>query len=291
MKHQTCTRLFLALSAFCFLLSAFGQTNVGLVATVTPGYEFSASERLTLQKLNLLGIPNVEISGTVSGGLLSTNSIGKAQLQTNVFDQVYLSGGADDSASIIDASIIGTKIATNSIGGTNITDATLTAADLSTNTLTAATLTTNAFSALSVVTPATNDLVLLMDASAASNTVAATVSSVFSNAFAPLFTSTNYTITSMSTFSVTNAAHGLGRVPYLVRPVWVCLSNDLSFVVGDEIVIESTDRDQDNRVQRHLYGANGTNCFYYMSNSGATPLDTANGELTANRWALKFYAW
>jgi hypothetical protein len=292
MNRQMTMRWMTALlCALCW--SAWSQTNVGLTASVTPGKQFDPQERITIQKLNLLGIPTVEISGSVSGALLGTNSIGKQHLLTNVFDGVYLSGGDNDPATIIAGSIDSTRMASNSITGTSIVDGTVTAADVATNTLMGLNLVTNAFTNLTVVTPATNDLVLLMQASAASNTVAATVASLRASVgFDPLWTTNG--IEPYSEGTVLDAAHGLGRAPWLVKGWLVCRTNDAGYVVGD--MVPTTDwMVQTDDGLFYTVGANATNV--YVIRRGFSTLGVLNkstgAKATANiaRWTLTVHAW
>lgn len=284
--------LHLALGTVC------AQTNIGLTATVTPGYQFSSGERYTPQKFNLLGIPTVQISGTVSGGLLSTNSIGKQHLSTNVFDQVYISGGDNVSATIIDGSLTGTKMATNSIGGTNITDGTITVDDLATNTLQGVNLATNAFTNLSVVTPATNDLVLLMDASATSNTVAATVATLFTAGLAvvappPLYTTNGLALGSGG--SILNAAHGLGRAPYSIQCWLVCTSTDNGYAAGEAVAVESTSSVNLDYPGAVTVGYTGTTDLFAIAASSSIIImnkSTGTGDpIDRSKWTVTIHAW
>ena len=243
--------MLLALAIVATTISYQPSVLAQLSASVTPGTEFEAGDRITLQRLNLLGTPTVEITGTVLGNTLATNAVSSVNVNTNVFDQATIKGGAGTAAYLAS---IGTNlvyatnivdIPTNSVASTNVVDGTITGTDLATNTVTganlatntvtAANLLTNAFTNLTVVTPATNDLVLLMDASASSNTVAATMASLQSSMlFEPLWTTNGISIDG-GTQPVLEVAHGLGRAPYMVQGWLVCITNDHGYVVGDMV--------------------------------------------------------
>lgn len=271
-------------AALCLPAVARAQST-NLQAAVTAGYEFSSGERLTLQKLNLLGIPTVTISGTVPGTTIATNSIGKDHLLTNVFDQLYLSGGDGDTATLIDQSIIGTKIATNSVGGTNITDATLTQDDIHTNTY--VWVFTNAANA----TPATNDLVLLADTSASSNVVSATLNQLLG----PWFTSAEQRWTNGVDRTLT-LAHSLGRVPWRVRWVAVCETNEFEWTAGQELDLSHAYQ----FTHPQTVWNDATSCYIAIHN-GYVDVERPipSGDVTVSlqstggtgTWSLKCYAW
>lgn len=302
--NRKMTMRWMTVAMLCAVLSvpAWGQTNVGLTASVTPGKQFDPNERITIQKLNLLGIPTVEISGSVSGALLGTNSIGKQHLLTNVFDGVYLSGGDNVSATIIAGSIDSTRLASNSVYGTNIVSATITATNVATNTLMGLNLVTNAFTNLTLVTPATNDLVLLMDASASNVTASATVSSLRSSVlFEPLWTTNGLSIVA-GTQPVLEVAHGLGRAPYMMESWLVCVTNDIGYVVGQRVHGSSVgwNRNEDNQLPFVMMVGSDTNITVIvpavdgdgvniMNSSGAPArLSTA---INRARWTLTVHAW
>lgn len=52
--------------------------------SVKPGYQFSASERVTYSKLNLLGTPGITLQGTVDGSEITAGSIGTSHLANSI---------------------------------------------------------------------------------------------------------------------------------------------------------------------------------------------------------------
>lgn len=65
-----------------------------LTVTVTPGYSFSESEKVTYPKLNLLGTPNIFINGTVGSSEIGDSVVTAAKLANNIDLSAKL---ADDS--------------------------------------------------------------------------------------------------------------------------------------------------------------------------------------------------
>jgi hypothetical protein len=80
---------------------------MSFTVTVTPGYTFtSTTDPVTIAKLNSLGEPTVELTGSVSAASISANSVG--------------------TTAIIDSSITHDKMADDAIGADEIIDASIT---------------------------------------------------------------------------------------------------------------------------------------------------------------------
>jgi hypothetical protein len=294
-----------------------------LTATVEAGYSFQADERPTLSKLNLLGLPTVTVVGTITGSTLSTNSVGKVHLSTNVFDQITIVGGDNTTGSVNyddwSIGVVSNKLAlktngvaaihvtTDAIMSTNIVDRTIVTADVATNTLTWANISSNTIRAynmstnwpkdLSVVTPATNDYVLIGDVSNGTNSKAATITSFFNSVGqAPLWSTNNLPV---STGLALNAAHNLGRAPYRVTGFLVCTNAEAGtgYEVGDRLQLSGLTSLAGDYAGPVLVGGNSSNVFAVISLGGNTvkgvkkisPWDFCN--ITNINWNLSVYAW
>ena len=278
------TTFLILLSAFCFLLSA----HADLTAIVTPGYTFSSTERADTSKLNRLGNPSIVITGTVGG----TNAgIGAATINGTMMVDTFVDGTniTWNSASprrlkIVDGGVGVTQISSNIAGlgltggsGTNLNVAVHTNGWLSIyNDQLSVTTNGLGIEAINGFTNAVNTLSSNMTSTVLSNQT---------------FTSLDYSI---AAGVVANTNHSLGVKPKFVSWVLVCVTNDLGYVVGDEVAPGSFMM-QDAQLPMFAWGANTTNVFFIKSaQSGDQQIarkDTgAAGDWTSTNWKARCYA-
>lgn len=278
-----------------------------LTATVTAGYEFDVEngENITLDKLNSLGLPSVQVSGTVDGSALSAGGVNAIHLNgTNVIDWVTIIGGyIGGTSSVLRVNYDGTSLGiiggaslgvlTNGITTVQVTDASLTADDLATNTLTMANLLTNWPAGLASTTVAATDLVVIGDASAGTNATTATVSSLAIPAW------TTNSISLATNGLVLNAAHGLGRMPYRIEAWLVALSAaEGGYATGDAIrcpPFRTYSSDLTVQVEAINVGANPTNVWVTLSDQPNKRFTAKNGTVgqtwTGTNWTLAVNVW
>ncbi len=289
------------LLAFIFLPSsfnlAFGQA--GLNATVYPGYSFSTGERLTTDKLNLLGRPTIYISGTLGGtnvglaaGSVTGVQLADTVINTNRFQWDTSSPRGIDlrtnvltSAYLAPASVTSNQLAVAAVANTNVQNG-----SLSSNKLAAG------FTfGLTNLPPGLTNKLLWAD----TNGVWSSLS------FGSGFTVSNYTLIQTNSASATLAFtnpfpyltpipwtnnHGLGRQPGDARVVFQCLSNIGVWVTGDEV-------DAENATTGAVFkfgslSVNATNTIVRLYNhSGMSVVagDATISGLTTNYWRIKVY--
>lgn len=278
------TTLLILLSAFCFLLSA----HADLTAIVTPGYTFSSTEHADTSKLNRLGNPSIVITGTVGG----TNAgIGAATINGTMMVDTFVDGTniTWNSASprrlkIVDGGVGVTQISSNIAGlgltggsGTNLNVAVHTNGWLSIyNGKLSVTTNGLGIEAINGLTNVINTLSSNMTSTVLSNQT---------------FTSLDYSIVAGV---VANTNHSLGVKPKFVSWVLVCVTNDLGYVVGDEVAPGSFMM-QDAQLPMFAWGANTTNVFLIKSaQAGDQQIarkDTGvAGDWTATNWKARCYA-
>lgn len=107
----------------CVLLFSSWPVFAQLSATVTPGYQFGASERPTATTLNQLGQPTIAISGTIGGSVgLTAGSVTGTHLASSVADGVTLTftNTSPQALKIKDGGVSTNQISTN-IAGVGLT--------------------------------------------------------------------------------------------------------------------------------------------------------------------------
>jgi hypothetical protein len=142
-----------------------------------------------------------------------------------------------------------------------------------------------------------------MDASASNVTASATVSSLRSSVlFEPLWTTNGLSIVA-GTQPVLNVAHGLGRAPYMVQGWLVCITNDVGYVVGEQISSDAVgwEVNNENQIPFVAIGATATNIWVTVpATTGDAPvlLNKTGGsvgsggtEMNRARWTLTVHAW
>jgi hypothetical protein len=269
--------------AFCIV-----QCRADLSATVSPGYQFNTTERPTVTKLNLLGTPTITITGTIGG----TNAgIGAATISGTMMVDTFVDGtnitwntASPRRLKIVDGGVGVTQISSNIAGlgltggsGTNLNVAVHTNGWLSIyNGKLSVTTNGLGIEAINGFTNIVNTLSSNMTSTVLSNQT---------------FTSLDYTIIAGL---VANTNHSLGVKPKYVSWVLVCVTNDLGYVVGDEVAPGSFMM-QDAQVPMFAWGANTTNVFLIKSaQSGDEQIarkDTgAAGGWTSTNWKARCYA-
>lgn len=137
------------------------------------------------------------------------------------------------------------------------------------------------------------DVVMTVTASNLAKVTLNTLANVVSNRVVlSHFESADYAVNSGS-LAVTN--HGLGRTPALVRWVLKCRTNDSTFVVGDELPVETFQGPDASTYGDPVFqsGANSSNVFLYKLDVIVVGLKN-NGtiqQLSTNNWRAKCYAW
>jgi len=130
----------------------------------------------------------------------------------------------------------------------------------------------------------TNPTLAKVSLSGLSNFVATVVTNVFG---AARFTSSE---SNLVTGVVADVPHGLGGTPQEVRWVIVCKTNDVGYVVGDEVPADMVELGEGYMLGG---GANATNVFASLQNAGFTLNNKASGATEpalATRWKAKAYA-
>jgi hypothetical protein len=142
------------------------------------------------------------------------------------------------------------------------------------------------------VTPAADDYVLIGDTSDSGNLKKALISElVTASGFTPAFTSSEIAVA-----GAVSAAHSLGRVPYMMRCVLVCVTPEAGWEAGDEIEMPGDGHYEVGASNTSHYvgvGCNATNCYFGYA-SAITFVNRTTGagaNLTAGNWRVKFYAW
>jgi len=79
---------------------------MAITFNVQPGYQFSASERVTYSKLNLLGTPGISLEGTVDSSEITDGAVVTSKLQN----------GIDINSKISDHNLALTKLAQGTHG-------------------------------------------------------------------------------------------------------------------------------------------------------------------------------
>jgi len=95
-----------------------------------------------------------------------------------------------------------------------------------------------------------------------------------------------------------SVAHGLGRVPRIIRCVIRCIATDHGWAVGDEVDVTSlSNRDEGSGPSQDLisFGANSTNiyvaCNVLSEVTIANRSGGSDGQLTLASWDIYVYAW
>lgn len=92
------------------------HANAQLTATVHPGYTFAEGERPTVDTLNQLATPTIDITGTISGTVgLTAQSVTGTHFANSVVDGVTtdFNGSTPRAIKVHDAGIGATQVATN----------------------------------------------------------------------------------------------------------------------------------------------------------------------------------
>ena len=284
-----------------------GMTIIGawaeLSTVVSPGYTFSPGERMTLEKLNLLGRPVVFVTGTVDGSnALSAGSVfpvhlnaavagsnltytasglvvanqgaGANQLATNAFGLGLTGGGG---------SVLRTVVDTNTI--TWLGNALTVGAGLSN-----ANLSATAAIAITKLVGVTNTVI--GGGPAGTNQTFTLTSPLRFNGSTIEIPSFSYqTATNPGSGLIVNQAHGLSNAPVWVRAYLVCETTDRSYEVGDMITAEAVTSSD---ATSFVVGANSTNVFVTArSDAWETQAKGDAGSkdnLTKTSWSLKVVA-
>ena len=313
-RSAECGVLAVALMLFFGAWTASAQ----LTATVTPGYTFQSGEVPTTTKMNLLGLPTITISGTVSGSTgLSTNSVNGSQLVNNLPDGVtldYYTVPNPRQLEVKTAGIYYTQLNVTAFGfglrGAQTAPVFVYAGDFLTNTIfhtnasgIVDSLLSNSVSGASLTGPSNTVFGVAYSGTNVFGTnlnlgpglaVSAAASLVITG-----FVSTNIVLP--ANFSggvqIANLAHGLSNAPRTLRWVLQCQTAELGYSVGDEVDVGSFDRNQGTAFS---YGSSSTNVWLVASPGGAvagssTLLNPKGGGalavLTLNRWQAKCYAF
>lgn len=217
---------------------------------VQPGYQFSASERVTYSKLNLLGTPGITLDGLVDSSEITDGAVTTQKLASSI----------DINSKIDDHNLALTKLAQGTHGQILYYDANSDLVTLPPGTDGYFLRTKGAGAApewasqaglssvpYTDITTNGNDKYLTTDSSGNIewiNKPTVSVASVFD-------TSDLDTIVSSSPFLVTQP-HSLGTTPEHVVVTVRCASDDsgnTGYAVGDEILISSTHCDRQNETQ------------------------------------------
>lgn len=242
MKIMT-KRILLLLSALpLFSFSAFGQA--GLNATVYPGYTFSTGDRLTADKLNLLGRPTIYISGTLGGtnvglaaGSVTGVQLADTVINTNRFQWDTSSPrGIDLKTNVITSAYL----ATNSVTSNHLAVAAVANTNLQNGSVSSNKLAAGFTFGLTNLPPGLTNKLLWADTNGVWSSLA----------LGSGFTVSNYTLiqtgaVASATYYATNSDPFAGGLVYFTNsftatPAWVrvsllCVTNTETFVVGDEL--------------------------------------------------------
>lgn len=280
---------------------------MALTVKLTPGYNWTEGELVTIAKLILAANPTIELEGTISAASLADNSITLAKLIVGILSadaagrsrmaDGYLTlakiaagiftadaaGRAPFAADVIDNSLL----ADDAVQTAQIKDAQVTLAKLSAGIIASAT---------AKASPTTADSVLIADAADANATKKATLAAL-NTLFTPTqFTSAETAIATSDVGLVINTAHSLGAVPAKVRAVLVCKSTDLGYAANDEVDVSGSVHHSG--TVSFVVGANATNVFVVRDQAAETGhYQLANkttgvvGNCAELKWRLKVYAW
>jgi hypothetical protein len=298
-------------SILCLLLSG-SCALATLTVTINPGYTFTEGERPTTSSLNQLGEPTATISGTVDGSTgLTAGSVTGTLLADGVPDGLTLDW---NTASPRQLEVKLQGIHTNNFD-TNVWSWPLVQGASAQKVQLAAnpqefftnasglnlslepTLLTNGAAGVGVrydpVQLKTNaaGLAVNYDTKAiTTNANGLTLTNFTSANFSLQFLATNGTCMTL--------AHGLGRTPTQVRFVFVCVSGDSGYAVGDEIDIESV-RNTSTGGQHFNVAANATSIYLVQVNGGSPQIyDRGAGSpgapvtltISSSHWNVKAYA-
>lgn len=136
------------------------------------------------------------------------------------------------------------------------------------------------------------------DGSSLTGITASQVGAVDASQMPQKFASTEYTLTNVS-YSI-STSHGLSGLPQIVRWVLVCKTNELGYVVGDEVSAGALVNSADNS-KHPLEMANITNVAFVFSVNGAAmqlpnktnpaaPQSLTQVSSVIQKWKLKCYA-
>jgi len=222
---------------------------MAITFNVQPGYQFSASERVTYSKLNLLGTPGISLEGTVDSSEITDGAVVTSKLQN----------GIDINSKISDHNLALTKLAQGTHGQILYYDANGDLATLSPGTngyflstsgvgadpVWKSTVTgSGVVSYGSLTTNGLADQYLTTDSSGNIEWIAKPTSNS-----ASVYDTTDLAaiIATTSPHTVTQA-HGLGVVPEQVVVTLRCTADDSSntgYVEGDEILLSGTHCNKD----------------------------------------------
>jgi hypothetical protein len=255
-----------------------------LTATVRPGYVYGAGERPTTSTLNRLGLPSVEVTGTVDGTAgITAGTVTGTLLSDSVVDNrtVEFTNASPRKiqvkASGIDIWEIAPNIAGSGLrggGGTNLSVAVDGTFIAITNDV------------LTIGLAAFTNLINIISSNAAQNVV---TSYTATNAF----TSGEYTLVN-GEVALTNHPWGNtnGIVPTFVRWVLVCKTNEHGYIAGDEFGVDTSEHDGSSTT--FAGGGNATNLFLAVgsvSNIRGRHRTTGSAvTLNPVRWTAKVYA-
>jgi hypothetical protein len=268
-----------------------------LTATVSPGYTFSSTERVSTSALNRLGLPTITITGTLDGtnAGISAGSINANMFSSTVVDDATIEfTNSSPQALAIKAAGVGAREISSSIAGPGLTGGS--GAILTNNVDGVTLLVTN-----DVVTLGTNAPSFL---TVASNSVVVGTTNNQGWAMTPLQFATNVYpgLTLLSTVAcssisapakVIDVAHNFGVTPLYVRVVLECTTTDLGYAVGDEVELNSQNS---GTVSPGNVWGNTTNAGYtctvpaaqfIVANKTTGNFTTA---ITPARWNLKLIA-
>jgi len=120
-------------------------------------------------------------------------------------------------------------------------------------------------------------------------TVTGTVSGgSFNTNFAPAATSPETTIVQNTDISW---AHGLGRLPYIVRAALRCKTAELGYAVGDEIDLRTSDNPGNTSINASAIRVNATNVFFRCMDIALINTGWGLTLITKANWKLVFYVW
>lgn len=288
------------LCAFAVHLSAFAQLTV----VVTPGHTFRENERPTVTTLNQLGKPTIQVYGTIGGTNVSlgTNSILGEHLSDSVVDNFTIE--FDNSVAPrrirVKAFNIGTNVVSSNLAGDALIggDGDPLSVFYDTNwfrldTNGALSLQTNVDLTLlslklldsHIFIGDTNDQAMSLALDASVFNVETNVNPAGALTLRS-FTSFEYPLA----IGTVQTNHGFTATPSQVRWVLLCKTNDIGYVVGDEVdahVAENGD------TTAMATGANATNVFLAIRNISALKFPTKDGAtqgtINSARWKAKAY--
>lgn len=271
------------------------RAEAQLTASVTPGYTFSPNEVPTTAKLNLLGQPNILISGTVSGTVgLAAKSVNGTHMTDNFVDGTTIDfNGSSPRAIEIKAGGVGaTQLATSALGF-GLAGGGGTAAFVNTpGLIDTNTITTNASGQFTLAAHQASSVIGQGASGGPTNltlgTGFATTGGVL-NFVQPTFTSS---LQSLATGVVANTAHGLGSTPLFVRWVLVCQTAEFGFSIGDELDVAATVT-AGGFENAYTWGASASNVWLIQDPAAIHTKNKSTGAdvaITLANWKAKCYA-